>query len=419
MKRMPNITRRRFLKVAAAGLAAPAVVPARALGLAGHTAPSNRITLACVGVRGMGLNHLRTLLGLSTVQVAALCDVDRRVLESRLKLAAKGTAGYADFRELVAREDIEAVVIATPDHTHALIALAALESGKDVYVEKPMTLTIREGRAMAEAVRRYGRVLQVGSQRRSSAGYRRMCELVRNGRIGPLHTVDVRFTTRAGSAKPWSPEPVPAWFDHDKWLGPAPWTPYHPSRCHYAFRFVRDYAGGDLTNWGAHYLDIAQWGIGADDGGPVTIEGSGRRNTTGPHDVFHDVNITYTYANGVKLSCRSGPPGIRFVGSDGWISGPDRAEPASVLTARIAPGEVHLPRARGGHMSTFLRCIRSREEPSAPVEVGHRTATVCHLGNIAMALGRPLTWDPAKEEFTGDDEANRMTWRPARSSWPV
>ncbi|MBM4080207.1 MAG: Gfo/Idh/MocA family oxidoreductase, partial [Planctomycetes bacterium] len=287
MSSQNRFTRRQFLTHASALLAAPYFVPGRVLGADGATAASNRVTVACIGVRGMGNNHLKTLLGDDSAQVVAICDVDSQVRQKALDLVAakyadkikkgtfKGADGYNDFRELMARQDVEAVTIATPDHTHALIAIAALKSGKDVYVEKPMTLTIKEGRAMVEAVRRYGRVLQVGSQRRSSGGVRRVCEMVRSGRIGQLQKVEVGCGSRPTGPQLWSPEPVPKGFDYELWLGPAPWQPYTSKRCHYNFRFVADYSGGEMTNFGAHFLDVAQWGIGADDTGPVEIEGKG------------------------------------------------------------------------------------------------------------------------------------------------
>jgi len=413
-------TRRGFMKESVGILAAPYIIPASAMGA---TAPSNRIAVACVGVKNMGMNHLRGLLGRRDVQVVAICDVDERVRKTALDRAAakygsrERTKGYNDFREVMARDDIDAVVIATPDHTHAIISIVAMQSGKDVYVEKPMTLTIKEGRAMADAARRYGRVLQTGSQRRSSSTIRRACEMVRNGRIGQLEKVTVGCGGRPGRPQPWKPEPVPEGFDYDRWLGPAPWRPYTSRRCHYNFRFVADYSGGEMTNFGAHYLDVAQWGIGADDSGPVEIEGKGDVHPTGLYDVFYRFHVEYTYANGVKVICTSKGGGTRFYGSEGWITERCRGEPASRFRFGIGPNEAHLYEARGGHMGNFLECVRTRREPSASAEIGHRSATVCHLGNIAMALQRKLKWDPAREEFLDDEEANRMTWRPYREPW--
>ena len=425
-----HTTRRQFLARSGGLLAAPALIPAGALGKDGSTAPSNRIAVGCIGVRNMGTNHLRTLLGNKGVQVVAICDVDKdnrkraldRVAAKYAEQVKKGTfeaaEGINDYRELLTRDDVDAVVIATPDHTHALISIAAMRAGKDVYVEKPMTLAIKEGRAMADAAKRYGRVLQTGSQRRSSPRVRRTCELVRSGRIGRLVKVEVGCGSRPRKPQPWTPEAVPDGLDYDLWLGPAPWEPYHNRRCHYNFRFVADYSGGEMTNFGAHYLDLAQWGIGADDSGPVEISGKGRVHPTGLWDVFYEFDVDYTYANGVKVACTSRGHGVKFIGSDGWVRENGTGEPAARLKAGLGPDDVHLYEARS-HMGNFLECVRTRRQTSAPVEVGHRTATVCHLGNIAMKLQRKLRWDPAREEFPGDDEANRLTWRPYRSPWTL
>jgi len=371
-------------------------------------------------------------------QVVAVCDVDAKHRQAAKTAVDKmsgtrGCAAYGDFREVLARDDVDAVVVATPDHWHVPISIAAVKAGKAVYVEKPLTLTIREGRILADVARRYGAILQVGSQQRSPEyeKFIRACELVRNGRIGELRTVRVEIPTRSGSAEPWSPRPVPPELDYETWLGPAPWAPYHPNRCHYKFRFISDYSGGDVTNWGAHHLDIAQWGIGADDSGPLEVVGRGKRNAAGLHDVFYDVEVDFTYAGDVKVQLRSGggdvrTGSVRFVGTEGWVrvSREDfSAEPKSLLTSRIGPNEIHLaPQGTGGtHMGIWLDCIRTRNAKglNAPVEVGHRSATVCHLANIAMQLRRKLKWDPAVEQFVDDDEANRLTWRPIRAPWQM
>ena len=416
-------SRREFIKAAAVGVAAPYFVTSVARGAA---APSNRITTALIGSGGRGQQIIA-----GGDRVVAVCDVDA---EHRKKAKAKidGLTGnqdckeYNDFRDVLARDDVDAVVIAAPDHWHALMAIEAMKVGKAVYVEKPMTVCIREGRNMADAAARYGSILQVGSQQRSDEKFIKACELVRNGRIGKLNTVQVFIPTRPGSSKPWEPQPVPPELDYDFWLGPAPWAPYHKDRCHYQFRFVSDYSGGDVTNWGAHQLDITQLALGADDSGPLEILGYGKRNATGLHDVFYDVRVDFTYADDVTVQLRSNEDlnGVRFLGNEGWIyvsrSRID-AEPKSLLTSRIGPDEIHLaPKSGGGtHMGIWLDCIRNRKPAglNAPVEVGHRSATVCHLANIVMALGRKLKWDPAEEQFIDDDEANRMTWRPLRQPW--
>jgi predicted dehydrogenase len=427
-------TRREFLRTAGTAAAAPYLIGSNAFAAADRAAPSERITTALIGSGGRGMQIIA-----GGDRVVAVCDVDakhREAAKQKIDAAAGNTecAAYGDFREVLGRDDIDAVVVATPDHWHVAIAIQAIKAGKAVYVEKPLTVCIHEGRALAEVARRYGAIVQVGSQQRSDERFLRACELVRNGRIGELKTVKVDIPTRPGNAEPWAPKPVPGELDYDFWLGPAPWAPYHPDRCHYNFRFVSDYSGGDVTNWGAHQLDMAQWGIGADDSGPLEVEGHGKRNASGLHDVFYDVHVDFTYAGGVKVELRSGEDGVgevggngvSFIGSEGSIyvsrSKLD-ADPKSVLTSRIGPDEIHLspnPEGIGGtHMGIWLDCIRSRNPAgiNATVEIGHRSATVCHLANLVMELGRKLTWDPVKEEFTGDEEATRLCRRAKRGPW--
>ncbi|MFV1968661.1 MAG: Gfo/Idh/MocA family protein, partial [Pirellulaceae bacterium] len=411
--------------------AAPCIISATALGSGRRAAASDRITTALIGSGGRGQQIMA-----GGDQIVAVCDVDnshcQRAKEKIDALSGhRGCTPYRDFRDVLLREDIDAVVVATPDHWHALIAIAAMKAGKAVYVEKPMTFAIDEGRVMAEVARRYGTVVQVGSQQRSDEKFIRACELVRNGRIGDLKSVFVGIETRPGkNAEPWTPAPVPDALDYDLWLGPAPWAPYHKDRCHYNFRFVSDYSGGDVTNWGAHHLDITQWALNADDSGPERIQGTGRRNPSGLHDVFYDVHVDFTYANGVTVKLRTerfeGTGGIRFEGTEGWIyvsRSKIDAEPKSILTSRIGPNEVHLtlPGGQATHMGLWLDCVRSRNAKgvNVPVEVGHRSATLCHLANMAMELKRELKWDPAREEFIDDDIANRMKSRTPRGRWKL
>jgi predicted dehydrogenase len=425
-------TRRDFLKTAGAGLAAPYVITSSALGAQGRRPASERITTALIGSGGRGQQII-----VGGDQVLAVCDVDKKhrdAAKAKIDKAAgnRDCAAYDDFREVLARDDLDAVVVATPDHWHVPIAIAAVKAGKAVYVEKPLTLTIQQGRILADMVRRYNAILQVGSQQRSDEKFIKAVELVRNGRLGELKTVKVTILARAGAASgPWSPQPVPPELDYDMWLGPAPWAPYHKERCHYNFRFVSDYSGGDMTNWGAHHLDIAQWGLGADDSGPVEAVAHGKRNPNGLHDAFYDVRAEYTYANGVKVRLESGTEdvktgGVRFEGTKGWVYVSREqldAEPKSLVTARIGPDEIHLaPESEAGtHMGIWLDCIRKRNPKGINVtaEIGHRSATVCHLANISMELGRPLKWDPAAEQFVDDDDANRLTWRPMRQPWQI
>ena len=422
-KKINTITRREFLKgsaVTAAALTLPTIVPSSVFGA---NAPSNRITIGSIGLGGMGTGNMKGFKGKSGSQVVALCDVDAGQLEK-----ARETAGldekstYNDFRDLLARDDVDAVVVATPDHWHVPVSIAAVKAGKDVYCEKPLTLTIAGGRALTDAVKRYGRVLQTGSQQRSGSEFRNACELVRNGRIGKLHTIKVGIPGNNRKCPPtWEAQPVPEGFNYDMWLGPAPWEPYIEQRCHYQFRFILDYSGGQMTNWGAHYLDIAQWGNGADDTGPVEIEGKGDFPESGLFTTAKKVDITYTYANGVKLLLTTGGGNTRFEGSDGWVfvtRGKIDAEPKSLLKEKIGPDEIHLYNSRD-HKQNFLDCIKSRKDPIASAEIGHRSSSVCHLGNIAMLLGRKVKWDPKKERFINDRAADSMIAHSMRAPWSL
>jgi predicted dehydrogenase len=417
-----GVSRREFLKgssVAATAVAfAPIIVPSSVFGA---SAPSNRITIGSIGVGGMGTSDMKGFKGNPNAEVVAICDVDAGHRKEACKIAGLDPkSSYNDFRELLARDDIDAVVVAAPDHWHVPISIAAVRAGKDVYCEKPLTLTIAEGRALADEVRRYGRILQTGSQQRSSDNFRFACELVRNGRIGKVHMVRVGVPGNNRTCEPtWTPEPVPEGFDYDLWLGPALWAPYHRQRCHYEFRFILDYSGGQPTNWGAHDLDIAQWGLGMDNSGPVEIVGNGEFPTTGLFTTATKVYFEATYANGVKLICQTGGSNTRFEGADGWVDVSRdglKAQPESLRKETIGPDEIHLYQSRD-HKQNFLDCIRSRKYPITGAETGHRSATLCHLGNIAMLLGRKLKWDPLKERFTGDSAANSMLARSMRAPW--
>ncbi|MBN1845727.1 MAG: Gfo/Idh/MocA family oxidoreductase [Sedimentisphaerales bacterium] len=438
-KRLPvHLTRRNFLHGLAGALAGPSLAGGGVFGNPNDA--GNKITIGCIGVGRMGLGDLRELMGFSQVQIVAVCDVDARraafaqqLVESnyasRAKSGAyKGCARYGDFRELVARPDIDAVSIVTPDHWHVPCALAAARAGKDIFLQKPLSLTLAEGRILSDTVRRYRRVLLVGSQQRSSGQFRFGCELVRNGRIGKLHTVHVAFDVDpAGTSQPAMP--VPDGLDYDMWLGPAPWAPYTETRVHPQKGYGRpgwlriaDYGAGMITGWGSHHLDIAQWGMGTEYTGPVEIEGAAEYPSDGIWNVHGPFRIEYTYANGVKVICadnRKIPQGITFLGSEGWVAvrrGQLDAHPKSLLDCRIGPDQIRLYASRS-HKGNFLECIRSRRESIAPVEIGHRSCSVCLLGEIAMRLGRRLRWDPDRETFPNDSEANRMLYRSMRSPW--
>lgn len=437
-----NLSRRDFLKKTAAAAAGavfgvPYVVRSSVLGA---ESPSNRITIGCIGVGRMGLEDMREIMAFGRVQVVAVCDVDTKRLKYAQQLVEKhysqkcpsgtytGCAAYRDFRDLLARSDIDAVSIVTPDHWHCPPSIAAAKSGKDIYLEKPLTLTIKEGRLLSDTVRRYGRVFQVGSQQRSDSSFRFACELVRNGRIGKLHTVKIGLPEDPATG-PRPSMPVPENLDYDMWLGPAPWAPYTEERVHPQDDYSRpgwlrisDYGSGMITGWGSHHNDIAQWGMGTEYTGPVEIEGRTEYPRDGLWDVHGPFRIEYVYADGVKVICadnRKNKQGVVFEGTEGWVyvkRGFLDAHPKSLLGSTIKPNEIHLYKSNN-HKANFLDCIRSRAETAAPVEVGHRSNTVCLLGAIAMRLGRKLKWSPEQERFSNDDEANCMLARPMRSPW--
>jgi len=389
------------------------------------TCSSAPIALGFIGVANMGTLNIKEFFKQSDARVVAVCDVDEGHLAKAKALVDEHNGDEAcltfhDFRELNACPAVDAVVITTPDHWHALMAIDAMEQGKDVYCEKPLTLTIAEGRAICDAVARTGRILQTGSQQRSMPEFRRACELVRNGALGDLQVVETEIPPNNKFCEPtWEPMPVPPGFDYDFWLGPAPAAAYHEQRCHYQFRFVRDYSGGQVTNFGAHHLDIAQWALGMDDSGPVQVRGKGEFPASGLFTTATKVDFTLTYANGVEVRCITGDSKVTFVGTKGKIMvgrGKLEAEPAALLDTEVPADGVHLYESNDHH-GNFLACIRNRQQPVCPAEVGHRSATCCHLANIALLLGRELRWDPATERFLGDDEANAMLSRPYRAPW--
>jgi len=450
------IGRRTFLKQTAGAavgtLSLPLFIPAGAMGNAGSPPPSERITMASIGCGGMGTNNLRAFLAQPDVQVLAVCDVvtasdeyghwykqgwngawfgrepARKIVEADYAKknpsgSYKGCDAYVDFREIIARNDIDAVCITTPDHWHAVQAIMAATSGKDVYCEKPLSLTVAEGRAMAQAAERYSRGFQTGTMRRSSQQYRFICELVRNGRIGKLRRVATTIGPNNKEAPPrdWQPMPVPEWLDYDMWLGPAPWAPYHKDRCLYTFRFGLDYSGGQTTNLGAHTIDIIQWANGTDDTGPVEFEDLGSEwPEDGLFTTATKVSFGARYANGVEITCKTAKTeSWRLEGTEGWIEVRDNqwtTSPESLKTSVIGQNEIHLYESNDHHRN-FVDCVHSRRVTAAPVEIGHRSTSICLLGNIAMKLGRKLHWDPAAERFTDSEEANQMLAKPLRAPW--
>ena len=427
-----HINRRGFLKRAAGASAAlgfPYLVRSSALGNAGSVAPSERITVGFIGTgsHGIGMN-LKSFLAQPDAQAVAVCDVDPIHLKQGLdtvnkKYGNKDCAAYNDFREVIARDDIDAVMISTPDHWHVPMSIAAAKAGKDVECEKP-TLTVEEGRALCDVMKRYGRVFQWSTEDRAVYEYHRMCELVRNGRIGKVHTIRVELP--GGPNTPGNPQPIPVpeGFDYDMWLGPAPWAPYTKDRIHWNFRWIMDYSGGQLTDWGAHLLDGAQWGNDTEHTGPVEVEGKGKFRPDGLYNTAIEYRIEYKYADGVRLIVTSGTPSLRFEGSEGWIGNrgwraPLQAKPKSILNSVIGPNETHLYTCKGGEQRNFLDCVKSRKDCYFPPEIGQRCFTIAHIGNISMLLGRKLRWNPDTEQFVNDEQANRMLSRAMRSPWKL
>ena len=433
-----GLSRRGFLKGAAAAAgalsAAPFIVPASARGADGFSAPSDRITLGFIGMGCQNNGLLNNFIRQSDTQVVAVCDVEtkrlnaarerveRHYADQREEGAWDGCEMYTDFRALLAREDIDAVVIATPDHWHAIQAVQACRAGKDVYCEKPLSLTVREGRMMVEAARRYKRVFQTGSMQRSDQRFRLGCELVRSGRIGEVKEVFVNVGGPAELLCLLPEEPVIPTLDWDGWIGPAPMRPYNAILCpdhtnsFPNWRRYFDFSGGGMTDWGAHHFDIAQWGLGMDATGPVEIT---------PPDGGDVQRLTYRYANGVYMyhGGARGQAGVEFVGTEGRVlvnRGYLETEPGDLARQPIGPDDVRLYNSNN-HYRDFLDCVQTRAKPICDVEIGHRSATVCHLGNIAYWTGRGLRWDPAKEELIGDGAVELARWleRPNRSPWAL
>jgi predicted dehydrogenase len=379
---------------------------------------SDRITLGFIGVGGMGSAHLNFFRTHPGVEILAVCDVDGRQRSAARARVGGDCAAYNDYRELLDRPDIDAVVIATPDHWHTLASMHACQAGKDVYCEKPLTLAIEEADALVKTVRRYGRVFQTGSQQRSGSEFRQACEMVRSGRIGKVDLAYVGIGTGPSSDWVADSDPPPE-LDWNLWLGPAPWVPFNELRHPYSFRWFFDYSGGKMTDWGAHHNDIAQWGFGMDGTGPVTVEGEATFPTRGLFNTAMDFSVTYTYATGQRVVCSNTGRGVKFVGSEGWVHvdrGFLQTEPVDLKEEPMGPGDVHLPRSPG-HQQNWLDCIRTRERPICDVEIGAGSVIVCHLNNIALRTGRKLHWDPDRHVFENDEEANRMLRKPYRAPW--
>ena len=427
------ISRRTFL-IQSAAAAATGLAVRRAAGQANPTPPSERVTLGIIGVGGKGTQGMGVFLRHTDAQVVAVCDVDRAARDQAKRLVDDfhgngDCARYRDLRELLSRSDIDAVLVATPDHWHVPASIAALDAGKDVYCEKPLSNTVREGRALVDAVRRNNAIFQHGTQLRSIRNVRFACELVRNGRIGELKRVVIGSPPGLACESPEPPGPIPDGFDYDLWLGPAPYEAYTPRRvkvpgelpCWY---FISDYSkSGWVAGFGVHDIDIAHWAMDTERTGPLTVEGEGVFPASGLYDTVMTYRLEMRYANGVTVlqtSTDLNPHGVRFEGTDGWIftRGEIDGEPKSLLDVEFGPDEIRLYES-DIHERNFVECVRNRKETLTPAETAHRSTTVGLIGGIALQLRRRLNWDPDAERFIDDDEANALLSCPMRTPWSV
>ncbi len=428
--------RRQFMKktgaAAATAIAAPSIVPAGVLGKNGAVAPGNKVTLACIGVGWQGTGNLENFLFEDDAQIIAVCDVDAGHLENAKRIVNKHYKNkdcqtFHDFREVIARPDIDAVMLGLPDHWHSIPAIMAAQAGKDIFGEKPLSHTLKEGRAMCDAVKKYNRIWQTGSWQRSLGNFRFACELVRNGRIGKVKKVEVGLpaghTDFAGTFGQETLQPPPPELDYDFWVGPAPYSPYAVARVHKNWRWHLDYGGGQIMDWVGHHVDIAHWGLDLDRTGPVEVYGKGEY----PKDGFRNTATKYwvdtMYADGLSMVIAGGYPQIRggtkWVGENGWVwvnRGAIDAHPKRLLREEFGAHEVHLYQSPG-HFREFLDCVKTRTTTLTPCETAHRSATPGHLGQISMLLGRKIRFNPETEEILGDESASRMLGKAMRSPW--
>ncbi|MGV3502093.1 MAG: Gfo/Idh/MocA family protein [Adhaeribacter sp.] len=456
-----TFNRRSFLKTTARGALAtslaitgfPTIVPASVLG---KNAPSNRINIGAIGTGRISRDHdMPGTMQHEMARIMAVCDLDTKRAEDARKLVNAyytkkegkpydGVAVYHDYREMLQNKDIDAVIISTPDHWHAPIAILAAEAGKDIYMQKPASLTIAEGRAMSNAVHRSGRILQIGSQQRSMPQFRYAAELVRNGRIGKLKTVTVGLPGDPGGPEE-PPMPVPANLNYDMWLGSTPYVYYTENRVHPQKDYGRpgwlrceQFGAGMITGWGSHHIDCSHWAMDTEYTGPIEVSGWAEYPTSGLWDVHGKFKTEALYANGVKMIVSNTfENGIKFEGTEGWIfvtrgnysatasdptaKGASKALMASnnkIITSVIGPDEIHLTESKEHHLN-WLESIKSRKPPIAPVEVGHRSCSACLLHQIAMKLKRKVYWDPIKERFKNDDVANSMLSRDQRYPYVI
>lgn len=429
---MSKTSRRSFLKESVLGGAILGLSPKSYRATFAAEPPSERVRVGMIGVGNQGgpKNNMKYFLN----NIVALCDLDNAYLAEAAGFLQKEASASAmmtdDYRRLLDAKDVDAVVVTVPDHWHALMTIEACKAGKDVYCEKPLTLVVNEGKPMIEAARSNGRIVQTGTMQRSGEEFKLAVELVQNGFVGNVHTVNVTLPTPNWIARAGKPVPdsaPPADFDFNRWLGPAPLRPFNTNRVHYLFRFFWDYSGGQQTNFGAHHLDIAQWGLGMDDSGPVSVEGSATFNPDGWYETPDTTEIRYTYANGVTMTCRqkfdtkNSDQGAEFVGDKGSLfvyRGGIVANPVELLSDVRIPKIVN-SQANIRHVQNFFDCVKSRQKPAADISIGHRSATVCHLGNIAVRANKKINWDPKTESIVGDSETSKWLTKEYREPWSL
>ncbi len=425
-----KVNRRGFLRTAATAaagvIAIPYIVPSKVFGA---VSPSNRLRVGMIGVGSQGTWDMKGFLDNPQSLVIGVCDVDKKRLKTAKDLVDQKYGNndckmYGDFRELIARDDIDIIGTAIPDHWHSIPAIMAAQAGKDIHGQKPLSRTIKEGRAICDAVKQYGRIWQTGSWQRSVYNFRKACELVRNGRIGKVHTVEVGLPT-GSPGRVQSIQPVPEGVDWDMWLGPAPKVPFR-GILHWEWRWMMDYSGGQLTDWAGHHIDIAHWALDLERTGPIEIEGHGTYAKEGIYDVPTQYKLTTKYANGLTMiiaNDRQLPHGMGtcwYGENSKWIhvtrDEPIHSNPKTIADDVIGGNEIHLYESKDHHQN-FLDCVKSRRETITPAEVAHRSLTPALLGEISMITGRKIKWNPEKEEIIGDEEASRLLSRPMRSPW--
>jgi myo-inositol 2-dehydrogenase/D-chiro-inositol 1-dehydrogenase len=428
---MSNSTRREFLAQTAIGSGIVAGFSPNLFAQGKPKSKVERLGVGCIGLRYQGsvIGHKAAMYG----DIVAVCDVDKNVLDTAKAAFGSTARHFGDYRDLLKRPDVDIITIGAPDHWHTKMVMDACRAGKDVYCEKPLTLTIDEGKQLRDVVQETGRVVQVGSWQRSDSRFRLAIELVRSGRIGKLKTVDV-ILGKNKTGGPFTTKPVPNNFNWNMWQGQTPDVPYLEERSHYTFRWWYEYSGGQMTDWGAHHLDIAQWAINSY---PVEIDGKAKYpHVTDGFNVALDYNVTYKYANGVTMTVGdTGRNGIMFTGDKGRIfvnRGAIQGKPIEDLAKNPFPREqfsvydydnLYRPERAGkldaiiNHMGNFFDCVQSRTKPVSDIESQHRSVSTCHLGNISMKLGRPVKWDPETETFGNDSAANQLLSRDQRKGF--